>query len=303
LSDDSKYLFTTDEINNSFLSCYNIEDFQNIELVDKIQSNPGSMSVVHNTYYKNGYCFTSWYKDGYTIVDASRPNNLIQVGNYDTFNGTGTGMDGDWGVYAYLPSGNILLTNIHSADTTVDGSLIVVSPTLMRGCYFEGLVTDSITDFPLGSVQVSLFQNTDTLFENTKLDGTFATGTVNGGSYTAMFTKQGYFSKTIQNIVLQNGVLNYQAVKLLPLDAGISNKNSDVKLDVFINEGILKVISNENDFFKFLEITDVSGKKLFEQKFIDKITSIDLNNFPNGVYFVKIYNAQGHLKTQKIVIQ
>ena len=50
LSENNKYLFTTDEINNSFLACYNIEDLQNIELIDKIQSNPGSYSVVHNTY-------------------------------------------------------------------------------------------------------------------------------------------------------------------------------------------------------------------------------------------------------------
>ncbi|MBI4931321.1 MAG: choice-of-anchor B family protein [Bacteroidetes bacterium] len=117
LSTDGKTCFTTDEVNNSFLAAFDISNFSNITLLDKIQSNPGSGSIVHNTYIVNkfgiDYAVTSWYKDGLTIVDASNPSNLIQVGNYDTSPSmSGGGYGGCWGVYPFLPSGIIVASDI-----------------------------------------------------------------------------------------------------------------------------------------------------------------------------------------------
>ncbi len=53
LSDNSKILFTTDEVDNSFLASYDVTDLSNIKELDRVQSNPGSNSIVHNTYVKN----------------------------------------------------------------------------------------------------------------------------------------------------------------------------------------------------------------------------------------------------------
>lgn len=119
LSTDGNTCFTTDEVDNSFLSAFDISNFSNITLLDKIQSNPGSGSIVHNTYIVNksgiDYAVTSWYKDGLTIVDASNPSNLVQVGNYDTSPAmSGSGYGGCWGVYPFLPSGIILASDIEN---------------------------------------------------------------------------------------------------------------------------------------------------------------------------------------------
>ena len=303
LSDDSKYMFTTDEVNNSYLTCYNIEDLQNIELIDKIQSNPGSNSVVHNTYFKDDYCFTSWYKDGYTIVDASRKHNLIQVGNYDTFNGIGGGTDGAWGVYPYLPSGNILITNIDTAENTTVGSLVVVTPTLQRACYFEGNVNDSITGFPLNNVHIQLYQNTDTIHEYSSINGTFATGTVFNGTYTATFTKSGYFDKIIQNINLQNGIPNFLNVRMIPLNASIKSSNGNMPFaSISIAEKIMHVhFQNSNVYV--LELFDGNGKLVQQTTSNTADTYLQLSELNSGFYNVKITDRNGSVQSQKIILQ
>ena len=113
LSQDSKTCFTTDEVANSFLASFDISNFSNINELDRIQTNPGSGAVVHNTHVINSggndFAVTSWYTEGVTIVDAGRPGNLVQVGNYDTSPLTASaGMDGNWGVFPFFPSGTIL---------------------------------------------------------------------------------------------------------------------------------------------------------------------------------------------------
>ena len=68
-------------ITNSFLTSYDVSDPSNINELDKIQSNAGSGSIVHNTHIinvnGNDFAVTSWYRDGSTITDVSRPHNMI----------------------------------------------------------------------------------------------------------------------------------------------------------------------------------------------------------------------------------
>ncbi|MFM7900674.1 MAG: hypothetical protein ACKPAD_01670, partial [Bacteroidota bacterium] len=64
---------------------YDITDLSNIRELDRFQLTPGSQSIVHNTHILNDYAVTSWYKDGFSIADVSRPDNIIPVGRYDTY--------------------------------------------------------------------------------------------------------------------------------------------------------------------------------------------------------------------------
>ena len=65
----------------------------------------------------------------------SRPNNLVEVGNFDTYFPASTGFSGAWGVYPFLPSGNILIGDINSG-------LFILGPTYKRASYLEGIVKD-----------------------------------------------------------------------------------------------------------------------------------------------------------------
>lgn len=213
LSTNSRYLFTTDEVSNSFLTSYDISDLGNITLLDKIQSNPGSLSIVHNTHIiqvgGNDYAVTSWYKDGFTIVDAGRPINLVQVGSYDNYGPSGDGFEGAWGVYPFLPSGNIVVSNIE------DG-LYVYTPTYVRACYLEGNVTDSVCGVQLNGVHVTV--TAVGINDSTDLSGIYRTGTPTPGTYNVTFSKSGYVSKTITGVVLAPGVVNNLNVQLMPFN-------------------------------------------------------------------------------------
>jgi choice-of-anchor B domain-containing protein len=206
-------LFTTDEKPNSFLASYDISDLSDIKLLDQIQSNPGTNSYVHNTYIRDGYAITSWYVDGFTIVDVNRPANMVQVGNYDTYTAAPTGFNGAWGVYAFLPSGNILVSNISGTSTT-SGEMFVLTPTFQRGCYIEGLITDAVTGNPINGAKAELLTTVTT--NNTNSFGNYKMGQLQSGTYSFRVSKTGYTPYT-QTITIANGVLTTVNAALTPV--------------------------------------------------------------------------------------
>ena len=208
LNDAGNALFTTDEVDNSVLASYDISDPNNIILLDKFQTAPGSQAIVHNTHTLNDYAVVSWYKEGVVVVDISHPDNMIEVGHYDTSPLSGGGFDGCWGVYPFLPSGNIVASDISEG-------LFVLAPTYVRGCYLEGTATDANTSAPLSSVQVEILSTSVTKFSKTT--GVYKTGYSNAGTYSVKYSKLGYISQTINNVVLQNGVVTIQDVQLVPI--------------------------------------------------------------------------------------
>lgn len=205
LSDDHKTVFTTDENSGSYLGAYDISNLSNIQLTDKIQPTPGSGSIVHNTHILHNWAVTSWYRDGITITDITRPNNIVQVGRYDTYTGSGNGFDGAWGVYPFLPSGTLVVSNI-------DEGLFVLSPTYVRACYLEGGVTDSLCGSVLNNVTVTI--SSVNVTDVTNLVGQYATGTAIPGTYNVTFSKPGYNSKTITGVNFAAGVVTNLNVQL-----------------------------------------------------------------------------------------
>ena len=125
VSDDNNYLFTTDEQSGCYIGAYDVSDIFNISEIDLIQDWTQSEVVVpHNTHVLGDYLVTSYYTSGITIVDASDPFNLVEVGYYDTSPLSGGDMDGCWGAYPYLPSGLILATDQAEGLFVLHSSLI-----------------------------------------------------------------------------------------------------------------------------------------------------------------------------------
>ena len=170
MSDDNKYLFTTDEKPNSTLTCYNISDLSNVFETDHTQVDPGSNTIIHNTYFLNNYCPTSYYTYGVAIFDVTRKNNLLEVGHYDTSPAySGDGFNGQWGVWPYLPSGNLICADIESG-------LWVLKPTYKRAAYLEGVVKDSVCQTLLTGVKVEIVG--DSVTDYTAFLGKYSTGTL-----------------------------------------------------------------------------------------------------------------------------
>ncbi len=220
------FIYTTDEVSNSFLTSYKFTNHTTLTQQDKIQSNPGSNSIVHNTYIRDGYAITSWYRDGFTIVDVSRPANMVQVGNYDTYPCcTGSGFHGCWGVYPYLPSGNIIISNI-TAQGTSNGELMVLTPTYVRGCYIEGKVKKSTDNTNLSGVLVQLLSTSTS--ETTNSSGDYKMGQLNTGTYTLRASKTGY-QNFETSVTLTTGTLITLNISLVPNGAPIDLVDFTVK--------------------------------------------------------------------------
>ncbi len=247
ISDDGNTAFTTDEVSGAYITAYDVSDTSKFFEIGRIRSNPGSGVIVHNTHFMNNYVITSYYRDGVTIHDVTYPYNMIEVGNFDTHASSGDGSNGAWGVYPWLPSGNVIVTDI-------ENGLIILGATYVRGCYLEGKVTDqqstlAITNATVTILTASISTGTDSL-------GDYATGVANSGSYQVVYAAAGYVSDTF-NLALSTGVLLTQDVQLtiqpffsfggqvIEANGGNPIQNAMVLI--------------ENNDFTFNETTDASG--------------------------------------------
>ncbi len=295
-SKDKRYLFTTDEKSNSPLTSYDISDLTNVVELDRIKSNPGSNSIVHNTHITlDSFAVTSWYKDGITIVDVKRPHNLVQVGNYDTYpTGSGNGFNGAWGVYPFLPSKTILVSNIE------DG-LHVLTPVYKRACWLEGNIKDSVTLANLSGVTITIVGLTSAN-TTSQGNGNYATGTVNFGTYTIQLSKTGYQTLIVDNVTLTNGLLTILNRKLMPIGFGIEEIENNQSITIcnkhpFNDELCIQVVSKELD--NQLLLIDALGKTLaiYDLKMGTNELVIG-KELKSGIYFLQ-QNGHASIKVIK----
>ncbi|MBX7109096.1 MAG: choice-of-anchor B family protein [Chitinophagales bacterium] len=212
---DNHYAFTTDEVDNSYLTAYDVSNLSNITEVDRIQSNPGSGSIVHNVHLLNDqFAWTAYYKDGVALFDVSHPDNMIQVAAYDTDpQESGGGYGGSWGVYPYLPSGNIIVSDLYTSTT--NGKLTIITPTYVSACWLEGNVTNAVTSASVNNALVEILTTTQNDYSD--LGGNYKTGSGIAGTYTVRVSKAGYVTKEIQDVILTSGSTVQLDVQLSPL--------------------------------------------------------------------------------------
>ncbi len=190
LSDDSRYLFTTDERWNAPLASFDVTNLENVRLLDKYFPSVRPTAEVHNVRVRSGYLVNPSYGGQLTIVDAHRPDNLIEVAHILLGNSL------VWDASPYLPSGNII------ASVRNEG-LFVLKPNYTRAAYVEGRVTDAATGRPLGGVKVMVRGTANT--DISRPDGTFKTGAGAPGKYEIIFGKVGYQSKVLSDVALYRG--------------------------------------------------------------------------------------------------
>ncbi|MBK8557950.1 MAG: choice-of-anchor B family protein [Lewinellaceae bacterium] len=212
LLDDHKHILTTDETTPSFLAAFDVTDPTDIKELDRFSPNDGYGSYVHNTHVLNDWAVTSWYTDGFTIVDAHRPDNLVMTASYDTYAGSGAQFDGCWGVFPYFPSGTIIGSNIEPGD------LFIFTPNYVRACYLEGSITDGCNNAPLSGVSIEVNSGAPQVNTSSKSNGVFKTGQSVPGDFVVTISKAGYITQTI-NVSLQPGEVTTLDITLEPISA------------------------------------------------------------------------------------
>ena len=72
-------------------------------------------AIDHNGYVRGNRYYMSNYTRGFTVLDITTPAEPVEVGYFDTHPVSDSrGFDGAWGVYPFLPSGSILVSDFSS---------------------------------------------------------------------------------------------------------------------------------------------------------------------------------------------
>ena len=120
-SADQRHIFVHDELEEIrrglFTQIYtmNVDSLINPFIVASYQG--PDTTTDHNGYTKGSLLYVSHYRRGLVIFDASMPSQLREIGHFDTFlspSANTAGFDGAWGVYPFLPSGTILVSDINN---------------------------------------------------------------------------------------------------------------------------------------------------------------------------------------------
>ena len=198
LSMDGNYVFTTDEVDGAEIGVYDVSDKLNPEKVEFFKSRLLGDEMPHNILVKDSVAFISYYKDGVIALDVSNPENVIEVGRFDTEKAkSGPGSSGAWGVYPFLPSGNILVSDI-------ENGLYVLEFTNQNAAYLEGVVKDKETGFPLSGVSVKVLDEGKE--DKTYFNGAYKVGKIGNGELMAEFFLTGYKKKLITIDVVENQI-------------------------------------------------------------------------------------------------
>lgn len=298
LSDDNNYLITNDEKAAAYIDLYDVSDLNNIKRLDKYRTQPDDSLIPHNTFFLgNNYFFTSYYRAGITLVDATEKDNLVEVGNFDTSPfSADNGFEGCWGVYPYLPSGNIL------ASDREEG-LFILSPTFTRAAYLEGTIIDTLTNSPLESIRVEVM-GTDFIKEST-FGGNYKIGVADSGMYTLRFS-----APHCQTVIVSGVEFIPTQINTLNIETNCTNITSVKEINQSINYSFtpnpfkdkLQIEFESDELLKSIHIFDLQGKQLRAVTIATNKGRIEvINNWAKGSYIVKLNFENNEL--EEIVIK
>lgn len=112
LTDDGNTYVFADETTGMRMKVCNVSDLSSIEVLSLFNSEENDFTVPHNLQIKGNLVYVSHYNDGLQVFDISNPSIPERVAYYDTFDGDDSyPFNGAWGIYAFLPSGRILISD------------------------------------------------------------------------------------------------------------------------------------------------------------------------------------------------
>ncbi|MCB0546484.1 MAG: choice-of-anchor B family protein [Phaeodactylibacter sp.] len=118
LNETGTQLIFADETHGTSLKLADVTDLSNINILSLFRSEllapAATNSIPHNPFIRGQYAIVSYYHDGVQVFDLSNPDEVERVAYYDTYpeNQNYSGYEGCWGVYPFLPSGNIIASDI-----------------------------------------------------------------------------------------------------------------------------------------------------------------------------------------------
>jgi choice-of-anchor B domain-containing protein len=120
LSEDGKTYVFADETQGKRMKVCDVSNLPVIEVVSVFNSEESADAMPHNIMLKEGIAYVAHYKDGLQIFDVFNPESPRKLAFYDTYPSNQFNSGGAWGIYTFLPSERILLsdriTGLHLFD-------------------------------------------------------------------------------------------------------------------------------------------------------------------------------------------
>lgn len=297
ISDDNKTCYTTDEKPGSYVTAIDVSDPTTMQELDRIQQSIDTSQVIpHNTHVYGDFLVTSYYTSGVQIVDASKPELMVEVGFFDTSPLANSNFEGAWGAYPYLPSGNVLVTDRQTG-------LWVLNSDYVSAGYLTGLVKDSVTGTSIVGAEVRILTANDTLKSN--IFGKFGTGYASSGVYQIEVAKPGYQTATL-NVTLSNGVESYKVIALLPDNFSVL-ENGLVEFNLSPNPSSssfsIQIPSEFSSIGSQLEVYSVNGQLVYSKFLPAQKEKVEIHHsLKAGVYEVFIKNNEFNFQPIKVLV-
>lgn len=146
LSEDGNYYYFADETWGTDMKVYDVSDPRNIQLEETFDcGNDSQFSIPHNQIVHCNFLFTSYYYDGLQVYDISDPTSPNRILHYPTSGiSPRANYEGAWGVYPFLPSGNILVSDMQNGLFIIENHPNFCTPTATEEELIEDLQTQVI---------------------------------------------------------------------------------------------------------------------------------------------------------------
>ena len=191
LNDAGNILFTTDENSGGHVQLWDHSNLASITKLGDFRAGAAN-SIAHNVHIRGELGYVSYYTEGFRIFEFSDPTAPAEVGYYDTFAPVTTGFQGAWGVYPYLPSGRILVSDMSTG-------LWVFERSDNYGLV-QGGVTEQGVGSAIGGVAISLAGTSKNI--PTSAVGTFTLSAA-PGAYTLHAELEGFFAQDLPISITQ----------------------------------------------------------------------------------------------------
>jgi choice-of-anchor B domain-containing protein len=318
VSEDSKFIFTTDEIapsGQNILRVHDARDYDNIIVNAATYKSPvGSQNaVVHNAYVRGQHIIMSYYTQGVKVVDISEPLDPVEVGAYNTYGSTTAGgYNGCWGVFPFYPSGKIIASDINGVGNST-GKLSVIEFNNARAGTVRGVVKDAVSEEVIAGAQIRAID----FYNKTRpsnSEGFYRIRTVQGGNKRFVVSASGYRTDTLRINVPENGDSITVDVNLQPNTSDTSPIELPQRFALYQNYpnpfNPTTVISYqlESPSIVTLELFDVMGRKL--ATLLNARQSIGAHQYTlnaaqfalsSGTYFYRL-TANGFTDTKRMML-
>src|ERR1017187_3843297 len=253
---------------------------------------------------------TNMYADlfNFILLTGNHPRgNLIQATNGKLYGVTGSGGDtvsnslGRGVIFSFDPSTNIY-TDLYHDTANSFSSLIQATNGKLYGTNFTGEIfsydistnTWTIIHNFSYAIQNSLIQGSNSKLYGTDLFTVFSTDTL-GNNSTTVYNFNSFCPS----------VTTYGALIELPFNTGLLEKqkqNNEISIYPNPAKSCINIQLPSLDQNETLQITDVLGRKIYQQTLSEINTTIDVSKWNEGVYFYEIISNK-EIARGKFVIQ